>query len=318
MSPALTNRFKWYPKLPGNRQIGRSLHFLVMCVFVLFLVGHVAMVAITGFVRNMNHIVVGSDDTSLTGVYLGLVGVGVIVAVNALANWLAWCRPRLVQRVAKTIVTPVMSFLLNRAAPQAEFRREDISPFLWANGKVPTCEEWKMLAAKNFKDYRLKVYGLVENPLDLSLDDLRALGKKEQITLHHCIQGWSGIAAWGGLPLSELIRLVRPRPNAKVVVFHSFGEGVALHEGVAGVRYYDNLSIENALNPQTLLAYEMNYQPLNHLHGAPLRLRVENQLGFKMVKWIQAIEFVEDARSIGKGEGGFAEDYEYFGELANI
>ena len=318
MSPALTNRFKWYPKLPGNRQIGRSLHFLVMCAFVLFLVGHVAMVAITGFVRNMNHIVVGTDDTSMAGVYLGLGGVGVIVAVNALANWLAWRRPRLVQRIAKAIVTPVMSFLLDRPAPQAEFRREDISPFLWANGKVPVCEEWKTLAANNFKDYRVKVYGLVKNPVELSLDDLRALGKKEQITLHHCIQGWSGIAAWGGLPLAELIRLVEPGPDAKAVVFLSFGEGVALHEGVVGVRYYDNLSVENALNLQTLLAYEMNYEPLNHLHGAPLRLRVENQLGFKMVKWIQSIEFVKDARSIGMGEGGFAEDYEYFGELANI
>ena len=118
MSPALTNRFKWYPKLPGNRQIGRSLHFLVMCAFVIFLVGHVTMVVITGFVRNMNHIVVGTDGTSLTGMYLGLVGVGVIVAVNALANWLAWRQPRLLQHVAKAIVTPVMSVLLNRAAPQ--------------------------------------------------------------------------------------------------------------------------------------------------------------------------------------------------------
>jgi DMSO/TMAO reductase YedYZ molybdopterin-dependent catalytic subunit len=158
----------------------------------------------------------------------------------------------------------------------------------------------------------------VENPVDLSLDDLQALVKKEQITLHHCIQGWSGIAAWGGVPLAELTRLVLPMPNAKAVVFYSFGEGVALHEGVVGIQYYDNVSIENALNPQTLLAYEMNYQPLNHLHGAPLRLRVENQLGFKMVKWIRAIEFVEDTRSLGQGEGGFAEDYEYFGEQANI
>jgi sulfoxide reductase catalytic subunit YedY len=136
--------------------------------------------------------------------------------------------------------------------------------------------------------------------------------------LHHCIQGWSGIAAWGGVPLAELMRLVRPMPTAKAVVFYSFDEGVALHEGVAGVRYYDNLSIENALNPQTLLSHEMNYRPLNHLHGAPLRLRVENQLGFKMVKWIQTIEFVEDVSSIGQGEGGFGEDHEYFGELANI
>jgi DMSO/TMAO reductase YedYZ molybdopterin-dependent catalytic subunit/thiosulfate reductase cytochrome b subunit len=318
MSPALTNRFKWYPKLPGNRQIGRSLHFLVMCAFVIFLVGHVAMVAITGFVRNMNHIVIGTDDSSLTGLYLGLLGLGVLVAVNVLANWLAWRRPRIVQHLAKAIVTPVMRFLLDHPAPVAEFSREDISPFLWANGKLPTCDEWKALAADNFKDYRLKVYGLVENSVELSLDDLRALGKQEQITLHHCIQGWSGIAAWGGLSLAELIQLVRPKPNAKAVVFHSFGEGVALHEGVKGVRYYDNLSIENARNPQTLLAYEMNYESLDHLYGAPLRLRVENQLGFKMVKWIKAIEFVEDIRSVGKGEGGFAEDYEYFGELANI
>jgi sulfoxide reductase catalytic subunit YedY len=253
----------------------------------------------------MNHIVIGTDDSSMTGLYLGLLGMGVLVAVNVLANWLAWRRPRIVQHLAKAIVTPVMRFLLDYPAPVAEFSREDISPFLWPNGKLPTCDEWKALAADKFKDYRLKVYGLVENPVDLSLDDLRALGKKEQITLHHCIQGWSGIAAWGGLSLAELIQLARPRPNAKAVVFHSFGEGVALHECVKGVRYYDNLSIENGRNPQTLLAYEMNYEPLDHLYGAPLRLRVENQLGFKMVKWIKAIEFVEDIRSVGKGEGGF-------------
>jgi thiosulfate reductase cytochrome b subunit len=318
MSPALTNRFKWYPKLPGNRQIGRSLHFLVMCAFVIFVVVHVTMVTITGLVRNMNHIVVGTDELGLTGLYFGLLGVGLIIAVNATANWLAWRQPRLVQHVAKTIVSPVMSRLLNRAAPQAEFRREDISPFLWANGKVPTGEEWTTLAVHNFKDYRLKVYGLVENPVELSLDDLRALDKKEQITLHHCIQGWSGIAAWSGLPFKKLAQLVRPGPNANAVVFHSFGEGVALHEGVKGVAYYDSLAIKNALHSQTLLAYEMNFAPLGELYGAPLRLRVENQLGFKMVKWIQSIEFVEDVRSIGKGEGGFAEDYEYFGELANI
>jgi DMSO/TMAO reductase YedYZ molybdopterin-dependent catalytic subunit/thiosulfate reductase cytochrome b subunit len=312
MSPALTARFKWYPKLPGNRQVGRSLHFLVMCAFVIFLVGHVTMVAITGFAQNMNHIVAGTDDTSRTGVYLGLVGVGAIVAVNALANWLAWRQPRLVQHIAKAVVTPVMSFLLNRAAPRAQFRRADISPFLWANGKVPTCEEWKALAANGFKEYRLKVSGLVEDPAELSLDDLRALGTKTQITLHHCIQGWSGIAEWGGLPLEELIKLVRPKPSARAVVFYSFGEG-----GEGG-RFYDSLALANALHPQTLLAYEMNSAPLGALHGAPLRLRVENQLGFKMVKWIAAVEFVAGVASVGEGEGGYNEDHEYFGELANI
>ncbi len=312
MSPALTNRFKWYPKLPGNRQIGRSLHFLVMCAFVGFIVGHVALVLLTGFATNMNHIVMGAADTGWGGLWLGLVGIGVVVAVNILANWLAWRQPRLVQHVARAIVTPIMGYFLDRPEPVAEFRREDISPFFWANGKVPTCEAWKALAANDFKDYRLKVYGLVDNPVELSLDDLRALGRRTQITLHHCIQGWSGIAAWGGLPLAALVERVRPKPGAGAVVFYSFGEG-----GEGG-QFYDSLSMRDALHPQTLLASEMNFEPLSHLHGAPLRLRVENQLGFKMVKWIQAIEFVASAQSVYQGEGGYNEDHEYFGELANI
>ena len=312
MSPALTNRFKWYPKLPGNRQVGRSLHFLIMCAFVAFLVVHVSLVVLTGLARNLNHIVRGADDAGPSGLYLGLLGVGVVVAVNALANWAAWRHPRAVQHLAKAIVSPVMGSLLNRAAPQAEFRREDISPFFWANGKVPICDEWLKLAADGFRDYRLKVYGLVEEPLELSLNDLRALGARTQITLHHCIQGWSGIAAWGGLPLAELIRRVRPKPQARAVVFYSYGEG-----GEGG-EFYDSLPLETARHGQTLLAYEMNFGTLPELHGAPLRLRVENQLGFKMVKWIRAIELVADVKAVGAGEGGYNEDHEYFGELANI
>jgi DMSO/TMAO reductase YedYZ molybdopterin-dependent catalytic subunit/thiosulfate reductase cytochrome b subunit len=318
MSPAFTARFRWYPSLPGNRQVGRSIHFLIMCAFVVFIIAHVTLVVLTGFMRNMNHIVVGADNTNPIGLYLGVAGIAVVVLMNVLANWMAWKHPRAVQHAAKAVVSPVMKFLLARPVPRAEFGRKDISPFFWVNGNMPTCDEWKTLAAGNFKDYALKVYGQVENPVELSLEDLRTLGHETQITLHHCIQGWSGIAQWGGVPLAELMKLVRPRPNAKAVVFYSFGEGVDFSTGVAGGQYYDSLSVDNALNFQTLLAYEMNYQPLELLHGAPLRLRVENQLGFKMVKWIQAIEFVQDIQSINKGEGGYAEDHEYFGELANI
>ena len=312
MSPALTNRFRWYPKLPGNRQIGRSLHFLVMCAFVLFIVVHVAMVSATGLLRNMNHIVIGTDDSGRLGLFLGLLGIGIIIAVNAFANWMAWKRPRAVQHLAKAVVTPAMELLLNNAAPSAEFDRREISPFLWPNGKVPTSKEWKALAAKDFTDYRLKVYGLVEHPVELSLADLKAMGVKRQTTLHHCIQGWSGIAEWGGLPMNELISLVRPKSSARAVVFYSFGEGLE------GGQYYDSHSIANLRHAQSLLAYEMNFKPLGELHGAPLRLRVENQLGFKMVKWIRSIEFVESVQSVGQGEGGYNEDHEYFGELANI
>jgi DMSO/TMAO reductase YedYZ molybdopterin-dependent catalytic subunit len=318
MSPALTNRFRWYPFLPGNRQVGRSIHFLVMCAFVLFVLAHVAMVATTGLIRNMNHIVRGTDDANPAGLYLGLAGIAAVVVANGLANWAAWRRPRTVQHAAKRIVTPVMRMMLDRAAPVAQFGRDDISPFFWINGKMPTSPQWIALEAAGFKDYRLRVHGLVENPVALSLEDLGRLGKKAQITLHHCIQGWSGIAEWGGLPLAELMKVVRPASGARSVVFHSFGDGIDFTTGKAAGPYYDSLSIESARHPQTLLAWEMNGRPLHRQHGAPLRLRVENQLGFKMVKWINAIEFVEDVGAVRNGEGGFAEDHEYFGELANI
>jgi sulfoxide reductase catalytic subunit YedY len=312
MSPAFTARRAWYPKLPGNRQVGRSIHFLVMCAFVAFIIAHVTMVALTGLARNMNHIVVGTDGSNPIGLYAGVAGIGVVVLLNALAHYMAWTHPRTVQHAAKAIVTPVMRVLLDGTAMRAEFGGADVSPFFWCNGKAPTSPEWQALAAGGFKDYRLRVYGLVEQPAELSLTEIEALTKKTQITLHHCIQGWSGIAAWGGLPVAELVRLVRPEPATRAVVFHSFGDGAE------GGPFYDSLAIDNAVHPQTLLAYEMNDQPLNHLHGAPLRLRVENQLGFKMVKWIRAIEFVASVQSVGKGEGGYDEDHDYFGELANI
>jgi sulfoxide reductase catalytic subunit YedY len=318
MSPALTNRFRSYPFLPGNRQIGRSLHFLTMFAFAVFVVGHVALVTMTGVMRNMNHIVRGTDDANPAGLYVGLIGIAVVIGLNAFANWAAWRRPRAVQHAARRIVTPVMRFALDRVAPVAEFGPEDISPFFWVNGQLPTRKDWNTLAGDEFKDYRLKVFGLVENPVQLSLEELRGLGKETQITLHHCIQGWSGIAEWAGVSLAELMKLVRPAPQATAVVFYSFGNGVDFSTGVAKGQYYDSLSIQNALHPHTLLAYEMNFERLGRLHGAPLRLRVENQLGFKMVKWIEAIEFVADVRSINKGEGGYAEDNEYFGELASI
>jgi hypothetical protein len=318
MSPAFTARFPWYPRIPGNRQIGRSLHFLVMCAFLAFVCVHVGMIACTGLMRNMNHIVLGQDGPGAMGLWIGLIAIALVIALNAGANWLAWRRPQAVQHAAKIVVTPIMRLLFGRAAPVAQFGRADISPFFWVNGRVPTIEEWTALEADGFRAYRLRIRGAVRTPVDLSIDDLRAFGMTTQVTLHHCIQGWSGIAAWGGVRLQRLMDHVEPLPNATAVVFHSFGDGVAIDRPDVTGRYYDSLPLSDARHPQTLLAFEMNGEPLGRLHGAPLRLRVENQLGFKMVKWIQEIEFVEDLRRVRGGEGGFAEDNEYFGELANI
>jgi DMSO/TMAO reductase YedYZ molybdopterin-dependent catalytic subunit len=202
--------------------------------------------------------------------------------------------------------------LLSRLKPYKHYTQKDISPFFWPNGKLPVSDKWKQLAANDFKDFKLKVGGLVENPVEFSVAELRALGKEEYISMHHCIQGWSGIAQWGGLPFKRLVEIVKPRPEAKVVVFYSYGE--ALYGG----EYYDTQTIENALKARCLLAYDMNRAPLLEVYGAPLRLRVENQLGYKMVKWIERIEFIATEKTLGKGEGGKNEDDEYFDILPNI
>jgi sulfoxide reductase catalytic subunit YedY len=312
MSPALVNRFSWYRRLPANRQVGRSIHFLVLCAYIAFIIVHVSMVLMTGFSRNMNHIVVGTNTALRFGMYIGLSGLVILLLLNVMANWATWLFPRTLQRAGDLIVNPLVRLLLGGHAPRTEYSPEDISPFFWPNGRMPDSTEWKAHAGNEFKDYRLKVYGLVENPVELSLDDLNKIHKQTQITLHHCIQGWSGIAEWGGVSMAEIMKLVRPMPNAKAVIFYSFSEGSE------GGQYYDSHTIENIRHPQSLLAYEMNYEPLSDVHGAPLRLRVENQLGFKMVKWVCAIEFVEDFKHAYKGHGGYAEDNEFFDSMADI
>jgi sulfoxide reductase catalytic subunit YedY len=312
MSPAIVNRFPMYPRLFGGRQAARSIHFLTMVGFLAFLVVHVTLVIMTGFARNMNHIVMGTDDASKAGMFWGFVGIGLIIATWIVAHYLSWSHPRALQRAVNRVTYPMQRLTLNRLNPRQRYLDRDISAFFWPNGKLPQRADWKTLTEDGFRDYRLKVGGLVENPLELSLCELRRLGSAEHITMQHCIQGWTGIAKWGGVPMADLIRLVRPLPSAKVVAFFSFGE--SLYGGV----YYDTQRLDNVLKPECILAFDMNGKPLPEVYGAPLRLRVENQLGYKMVKWIERIEFIESEAQIGKGQGGKNEDDEYFDLLPNI
>ncbi len=312
MSPALVNRFPRYVRIFGGRQGARSVHFLVLVGFIYFIIAHVTLVVMTGFRRNMNHIVLGVDNVSANGMILGLIGLALVVLSWVVAHYISWYFPRGLQHVSKTLTEPVKLLTLDRLAPQQRYTKDQISPYFWPNGKLPVRDDWKQLASGGFKDYRLKIGGMVENPVELSLDDLHALGEEETITMHHCIQGWSGIAQWNGVPLRKLIEHVRPKPGARTIVFHSFGPAPL------GGHYYDTQSLYNAMKPECMLAYGMNGQPLPTTYGAPLRLRVENQLGYKMVKWIERIEFVESEKLVGKGEGGSNEDEEYFDLLPNI
>ncbi|MEO6630708.1 MAG: molybdopterin-dependent oxidoreductase, partial [Mucilaginibacter sp.] len=313
MSPAIENRFHWFPKIFGNRQGARSVHFLVMLAFVVFVIIHVGLVAATGLTRNMNHIITNTDDpVSHTGLWIGIGILLFTVAFGFLAHWISWQKPRSLQFAEARLNGTLWRISINKLKPKIYYKKEDISPYFWVNGKMPDSAEWQNLASNNFKDYKLKVGGLVENPVELTLDDLKKISlKKQNITMHHCIQGWSGIAEWGGLPIEELVKLVKPHANVTVVAFYSFGEGLF------GGTYYDTHTLDNCLKPGSILAWEMNYQTLSKEHGAPLRLRIENQLGYKMVKWISAIEFLDTHEHIGKGFGGKNEDDEYFDLLAD-
>jgi sulfoxide reductase catalytic subunit YedY len=312
MSPAVDNRFPFFPRIFGSRQGARSIHFILVMGYLCFLAVHVGLVAVTGFVRNMNHIVTGLDDSHLIGMIAGLIAIGLVMLSWILFHFIAWKSPRAMQHGYKALAGLFRSNALSRLQPDERYTQNDISPFFWPNGKLPVSDKWKQLATNGFRDFKLKVGGLVENPIELSLEDLRELGKTEYISMHHCIQGWSGIAQWGGLPFKHLIEIVKPKPEAKVVAFYSYGD--ALYGG----EYYDTQTVETALKARCLLAYEMNHASLPEIYGAPLRLRVENQLGYKMVKWIERIEFVETEKSLGKGEGGKNEDDEYFDILPSI
>jgi DMSO/TMAO reductase YedYZ molybdopterin-dependent catalytic subunit len=197
---------------------------------------------------------------------------------------------------------------LPRKAMAQEFTVNDRSPHFRSNGTaVPGNPEYQALAKSGFVGYRLQVGGLVERPMSLSLADLRALPSRIQTTRHDCVEGWSAIATWKGARLGSLLEEVRPRPNARYVVFHCADP--MEEDGTSP--YYESIDMEDAFHPQTLLAYELNDEPLPVANGAPLRLRLERQLGYKMAKYVMRIELVEDFSAIGDGKGGYWEDQGY-------
>jgi len=306
MSPAVVNHFPWYPRLFGGRQAARSIHFFWMVGFVLFIIAHVTLVVLTGFARNMNHIVMGTDDTRPVGMILGFVGIAAVVGCWFVAHYVSWRAPRALQNAQRAINSPLLGSVLAKLKPREHYSEADISPHFWPNGKLPQRDDWKQMAADGFRDFRLKIGGKVSHPVELSLEELAAMEQTSHISMHHCIQGWTGIAKWGGVPMHAIIDLVRPEPSVRAVAFFSFGSGLYTPS------YYDTQKMANVLQPECMLAISMNDRPLPEVYGAPLRLRVENQLGYKMVKWIERIEFVDHVGQLGHGEGGTNEDNEYF------
>ncbi len=311
MSPALSTKFKWVSSV-FSIQVARSLHFLVLCWFLFFIVVHISLVLTTGALRNLNHMFAVRDDDSWVGFWFFAATMVVFIVAWVAATPFTYRHPRIVQRVGYALIGPAQRLFEHIDSKPGQYTEKDISPYFWHNGQYPDEEEFRQLAADDFANYRLNIGGLVENPVTVSLADLRALPHHEQITQHFCIQGWSGVAKWGGVSMQTILDLAKPKPEAKWVVFYSFAQGPE------GGLYYDAQDIEQMSYDLTMLAYEMNNEPLSFGHGAPLRLRNEVQLGFKMVKWIKGIEFIEDFSEIGGGLGGYNNDHEFFGYRQSI
>ncbi len=194
-----------------------------------------------------------------------------------------------------------------------EYTEADLSPAFRANGSTsPEDPTYRQAAANGFADWRLKVDGLVENPAEFSLAELRAMPSRTQITRHDCVEGWSCVGKWTGVPLTHLLERARLKPAARYIVFHCADNLGAELDGTG--QYYESVDLIDAFHPQTILAYEMNDQVLPIPHGAPLRLRVERQLGYKMAKYVMRIEAVESFAAFGRGQGGYWEDrgYEWY------
>jgi len=202
--------------------------------------------------------------------------------------------------------------LMTRRALAREFSPEQMSPHFRTNGNTnPNTPEYEAHFANGFADWRLRVDGLVRRPLAVSLAQLQALPQRAQITRHDCVEGWSAIGKWQGPRLATLLDAARLDPRANYIVFHcadSFG----------GTRYYESIDLVDAYHPQTILAWAMNDRLLPRGHGAPVRLRVERQLGYKHAKFVMRIEAVESLYAVGGGRGGYWEDAAGYAWYAGI
>jgi DMSO/TMAO reductase YedYZ molybdopterin-dependent catalytic subunit len=242
--------------------------------------------------------------TTLTASALGLSGCDALVENS---------RVQSVLRIAEGFTMRTQRFLQGDQALAREFSEADLSPVFRSNGTtMPDNARYLGWMNNRFADWRLEVGGLVDMPMQLSLAELRAMPSRTQITRHDCVEGWSAIGQWTGVPLGAILARAQLKPEARYVVFHCADESEQTLDGSGW--YYESIDLVDAFHPQTILAYAMNGRDLEVAHGAPLRLRVERQLGYKQAKYLTGIEAVADLSSIRGGHGGFWPDrgYEWY------
>jgi DMSO/TMAO reductase YedYZ molybdopterin-dependent catalytic subunit/thiosulfate reductase cytochrome b subunit len=321
MSPAVTGRFPWYARLFGGRQAARSIHFLGMVGFIAFTIHHTAIVVAHGLGYELSLIVLGdlhpSGADKARAIAIGVAGLVVIALIHIWATRRSLSDPRGIQHLLMQIVDPARRLLFGDLRSRQHLSVAGITAAPRPNGRPPRNKDYATLLATGFAEWRFEVGGLVTTPAGYTLDELRALPQSQQVTRHNCIQGWSYIASWEGVRVEELLRRCEPLPDARYVLFETFDE--KWEDAGHGLgNFYSVITLAQARHEQTLLAYGMNGAPLPAEFGAPLRLRIEEQLGFKMAKYVCRLTLIDDYRDIGAGHANWRADHLYYSPFAPI
>lgn len=319
MSPAVRGQFPWWPKLFGGVQAARSIHFLGMAFLTFFIVMHVTLVFLVHRDRNVTNMVFGRYEPAKVAqaTTIMLLVIFAVVAFWIALSYISLIDRRKTQVFLNRLTEPVRAITVNRMQSRTRrletYTEDDISPYHWTNGRWPTPEEspeWTALAENDFKDYELEIKGT--KTVRVTLDEIKALPQQTQIACHACMQGWTGVAKWKGPKVMDLMALAGPPPeDAKYLLVTSFGKAQSMHDGRPLEPFYSCIPIDACREDESIFAWEMNDKPLPYTFGAPLRIRIESYVGYKMIKYLRSAEWVTDYAEFGDGMGGTREDSGY-------
>lgn len=317
-SPAVNTHWPRITRLLGGRQMIRTLHWWGLIAYLGFIVVHVMMVFAHGYGHEVSKMVFGHANNPRGGAIIFTIGLLCVVFLHVVATRHSLEKPREVEKLHNIVVRPLTRQLMKLKSRQ-HLDPQNVTEHFRASGCPPEVDEYMAMAVHNYEDFYLEVGGLVENPMTLSLADLRELAAGyEQTTMHNCVQGFSSIGTWGGIPLPKLLELVKPLPGATDVVFMCFqnmGRDDAIYpEGW----YYESCPMMEATQPQTLVATNLNGQDIPIKNGAPVRIRQEISTGFRSAKWVERIEVVNRYDIIGKSRGGWFEDFDSYDRMQMI
>lgn len=321
MSPAIRSRFPWYVKMLGGHQGARSLHFIGMVMFAGFIVVHVTLVFVAHLDHNAVNMVFGGGEVTAARAAQAII-ILIATTVVVIVFWIALSYWTLADRVrAHRFLTGFTEIgrriFLNRLRPlgakKKAYTDADISKFHWTNGLPPTEEEsqaWVNARGDGWKSLTITIRDDINDvEKQLTIDDLKKLPQHSYVATHTCMQGWSATSRWTGVRLTDLMNELGPRPEgARYLMAESFGLAQKMYDNRPREPFYAVIDLDTMAEEESILAYERNGHEIEEYLGAPARMRVESNHGYKHVKWVARLMWIRDYADYGDGRGGTRED----------